>query len=158
MDGDKLQRRLGTLLQLDRLPDSQPSYENLALKLSELSRLDHPACAGQELSVTFCASGCAFLQWSGSMERACCRGEGLSARALSHSFWRWSWQTQNAPILFVSDPPENWQIVGKWFFQRGSIKQKKWKSPHKYWGFMVGLGGLEPPTSPLSVLRSLVCA
>jgi hypothetical protein len=28
--------------------------------------------------------------------------------------------------------------------------------PVTYWKQMVGLGGLEPPTSPLSVLRSLV--
>jgi hypothetical protein len=63
---------------------------------------------------------------------------------------------QNSAIAFVSALPESWQIVGKWFFQRGSVTQKEWKSPHKHWRFMVGLGGLEPPTSPLSVLRSLV--
>jgi hypothetical protein len=49
-----------------------------------------------------------------------------------------------------SDCPESWQAVRKWLFERGSVKQKKWKSPHKYWGFLAGLGGLEPSTSPLS--------
>jgi hypothetical protein len=39
---------------------------------------------------------------------------------------------QNAAIAFVSAPPESWQIVGKCFFQRGSVTQKKWKSPHKH--------------------------
>jgi hypothetical protein len=62
----------------------------------------------------------------------------------------------NAMIASASAGPESRQIVGKWFFQRGSVTQKKWKSPHKHWRFVVGLGGLEPPTSPLSVLRSLV--
>jgi len=39
---------------------------------------------------------------------------------------------QNAAIAFVSALPESWQIVGKWFFQRGSVTLKKWKSPHKH--------------------------
>jgi hypothetical protein len=30
----------------------------------------------------------------------------------------------------------------------GERQKREW--PHKHWGFMVGLGGLEPPTSPLS--------
>ena len=33
----------------------------------------------------------------------------------------------------------------------GERQKREW--PHKHW-LMVGLGGLEPPTSPLSVLRS----
>src|SRR6267378_3686671 len=34
----------------------------------------------------------------------------------------------------------------------GERQKREW--PHKHWGFMVGLGGLEPPTSPLSGARS----
>ena len=125
--------------------------------LSEVSLLDHPAYAGQELSETSCASGCIFLQWSGSMERAYCRGEGLSTRiSVSLPFGDGvANRAAERSVCVCIGSPESWQIVGKWLFQRGSVKQKKWKSPHKHWGFMVGLGGLEPPTSPLSVLRSL---
>src|SRR6266478_2720181 len=34
----------------------------------------------------------------------------------------------------------------------GEWQKREW--PHRHWGFMVGLGGLEPPTSPLSGARS----
>src|SRR6266403_2499330 len=34
----------------------------------------------------------------------------------------------------------------------GERQKREW--PHKHRGFMVGLGGLEPPTSPLSWARS----
>jgi hypothetical protein len=52
--------------------------------------------------------------------------------------------------------PDFWQIFGKQLFEGGCDGRQNSKYPHKYWGFMVGLGGHEPPTSPLSVLRSLV--
>jgi hypothetical protein len=52
--------------------------------------------------------------------------------------------------------PDFWQIFGKQLFEGECDGPQNSKYPHKYWGFMVGLGGLEPPTSPLSVLRSLV--
>jgi hypothetical protein len=50
--------------------------------------------------------------------------------------------------------PAFWQIFGKWVFERKCGKWERRESPHKHWGFMVGLGGLEPPTSPLSGARS----
>jgi hypothetical protein len=52
----ELQRRVGTsLLQLDSArPDPHASYENLARKLSEVSLLDHPACASKALRDSLC--------------------------------------------------------------------------------------------------------
>jgi hypothetical protein len=49
-----------------------------------------------------------------------------------------------------------WQIFGKQLFEGECDRRQNSKYPHKYRGFMVGQGGLEPPTSPLSVLRSLL--
>jgi hypothetical protein len=46
--------------------------------------------------------------------------------------------------------PDFWQIFGKQLFEGECDGRQNSKYPHKYWGFMVGLGGLEPPTSPLS--------
>jgi hypothetical protein len=52
--------------------------------------------------------------------------------------------------------PDFWQIFGKQLFEGECDGRQNLKYPHKHWGFMVGLGGLEALTSPLSILRSLV--
>jgi hypothetical protein len=50
--------------------------------------------------------------------------------------------------------PDFWQIFGKQLFEGECDGRQNSKYPHKYWGVLVGLGGLEPPTSPLSGARS----
>jgi len=57
------------------------------------------------------------------------------------------------PLRAASAYPYFWQIFGKMVFRGRFRNRESDKTPV----FTVsGLGGLEPPTSPLSVLRSLV--
>ena len=68
------------------------------------------------------------------MERAYCRGEGLSTRIFvflpfGDGVGKQGVRTPRMRLYRI--PPESWQIVGKWLSKRGSVKQKKWKSPHK---------------------------
>jgi hypothetical protein len=49
--------------------------------------------------------------------------------------------------------PDCWQIFGEQLLEGECDGRQSSKYPHKYWGVLVGLGGLEPPTSPLSVGR-----
>ena len=51
---------------------------------------------------------------------------------------------------------EIWQIFGKMGFDDNSRYEGKVRMAAYLLFWMVGLGGLEPPTSPLSVLRSSV--